>query len=584
MSEHDTNLPRGWAMATVARVGSVRLGRQRSPDKQTGRFSTKYLRAANITTKGLDLSDVLEMDFTPDERELFGLRSGDIVLAEASGSATHVGRAAIWRDEIPGCCYQNTVIRFRPYAAEPGFALLLFLYYAASGVFARTARGIGIQHLGASRFAELPFPLPPFAEQRRIADEAERRLAEIRKAKASLRSALDRIAQQDREILAAAVAGKLVEPEAILAERQGRGFQDVPSFVVQSETTGSEQGWLFNSDKEGGTQEWPPRKLPPGWKWARVGDLGEARLGKQLSPKEKRGPKQRPYLRVANVFEDHIDTSDVKWMHFSDEEFDAYQLKPGDLLLNEGQSLELAGRPAMYRGEVPEACFQNTLIRFRCTPWVDPEYALIVFRHYLHAGEFRKIARWSTNIAHLGLKRFGAMAFPLPPLAEQRRIAAEARRRLEASREQAEAVRASIARLSEMESELLAAVITGKLVPQDETDEPAAALLDRLGSPPAESPPPQHRPSVAKGEILMKETRRSGDHRTVPAAVLAEVLREASRPLRLPELFSMAGYNRDSTEQVEQFYLALRTELGRSIRQVGDVSENVVLELIDDAS
>jgi hypothetical protein len=63
-------------------------------------------------------------------------------------------------------------------------------------------------------------------------------------------------------------------------------------------------------------------------------------------------------------------------------------------MLNEGQSPELVGRPAMYREEVPGACFQNHLIRFRTGPRVDA-FALLVFRHFLHSGVFRGIARWS---------------------------------------------------------------------------------------------------------------------------------------------------------------------------------------------
>jgi Type I restriction modification DNA specificity domain len=395
VADERPHLPQGWALSTVGRVGAVRLGRQRSPDKHTGRFSTKYLRAANITPQGIDATDVLEMDFTPAERRIFGLRAGDVVLTEASGSGAQVGRAAIWRNEIPDCCYQNTVIRFRPHATVPEYALTVFRHFAAAGLFARAARGVGIQHLGASRFAELPFPLPPLAEQRRIADEAERRRAELQEAASSLRSALHRIAERDREILGAAVAGELVEQEALLSNRQGRQFEHARSLLNGGPTIGHAQRWLFDVEGEAATfaNDLMKRPLPEGWTWARVFELGEARVGKQLSPKEERGPKRRKYLRVANVFEDFIDTSDVKEMHFSDEEFELYRLRPGDLLLNEGQSLELAGRPAVFRNEVPNACYQNTLIRFRPGRAVDPEYALIVFRYYLHAGHFRRIAR-----------------------------------------------------------------------------------------------------------------------------------------------------------------------------------------------
>jgi type I restriction enzyme, S subunit len=161
-------VPPSWATPLVAEVGSVRLGRQRSPSKVSGRHATPYLRAGNIVEHGLDLTDVLEMDFDPRERETYALRDGDVLLAEASGSPKHVGRPAIWRDELPLCCIQNTVIRFRPHAVWPEYALAVFRHYAASGVFARTARGSGLLHLGAGRFGALPFPLPPMAEQQRI--------------------------------------------------------------------------------------------------------------------------------------------------------------------------------------------------------------------------------------------------------------------------------------------------------------------------------------------------------------------------------------------------------------------------------
>jgi len=528
---------------------------------------------------------VLEMDFTPAERRVFTLRAGDVVLAEASGSAAQVGRAAIWRDEIPSCCYQNTVLRFRPHAVVPDYALLVFRYYATAGIFANVSRGVGIQHLGTLRFSQIPFPLPPLREQIRIAGEADRRLVEIQAATKSLYSALHRIQAQDHEILAAAVAGTLVENETVLAAREARPVQDGGSLLRVAGLRRDEQRWLFDTSEEVTTaaDNLRRRQRPPGWVWARVAQLGEARLGKQLSPSEARGPQLRKYLRVANVFEDFIDTTDVKHMHFSDEEYEAYRLRPGDLLLNEGQSLDLAGRPAIFRGELPAVCFQNTLIRFRVAPALDPEYALLVFRHYLHAGEFRKIARRSTNIAHLGLLRFAGMPFPLPPRSEQRRIVEEARRRLDDSRAQLEAVRASLDRFRVMETELFAAAVVGALVPQDATDEPGASLLERLGLPPSDVLETTGPLAIGEEGVVVKMPRRSVDSAVLSTIALAEVLREAGRPLRLPDLFSAAGYDSNSTEHIEHFYLALRAELGRSIRKVGDDAENGLLEVITDA-
>ena len=134
------------------------------------------------------------------------------------------------------------------------------------------------------------------------------------------------------------------------------------------------------------------------------------------------GDHMRPYLRVANVLENKLDLSDVKMMNFTPEEFKTFALLPGDLLLNEGQAPNLLGRPAMYRGEIEGCCFQKTLLRFRAHSWTLPEFALLVFRHYMHSGRFKKESRITTNIGHLTQVRFVVMEFPLPPLNEQRVI------------------------------------------------------------------------------------------------------------------------------------------------------------------
>ena len=65
-----------------------------------------------------------------------------MLLTEASGSGAQVGRAALWKGEVDDCCYQNTVIRFRPHSVRPEYSLLVFQHYGASGVFARAAREV----------------------------------------------------------------------------------------------------------------------------------------------------------------------------------------------------------------------------------------------------------------------------------------------------------------------------------------------------------------------------------------------------------------------------------------------------------
>jgi restriction endonuclease S subunit len=567
------DLPHNWVSARIADVGAVRLGRQRSPDKQSGRFTTKYLRAGNITPTGLNLTSVLEMDFTPAERTTFILLDGDLIITEASGSGAQVGRAAIWRNEIPGCCFQNTVIRLRPHAITPEFGLLTLRYLADSGEFEGIARGVGIQHLGASRFAEVVIGLPPLAEQVRIAETVDEKLKELRQAETALKSALEGIAAQDKEILSAAANGHLVEQEALLAAREGRSYESGSEALAVARATTSDKLDLFGPPDHKVETKLAPGPRPPGWTWTTVGQSGEVMLGKMREPRQHKGPNMLPYLRVANVFEARIDVTDINEMHFTEQEAEIYALRRGDILLNEGQSPELVGRPAMYRDEIPNACFQKTLLRFRAGPAVVPEFALLVFRHYLHAGEFKKVARWSTNIAHLSKIRFSALLFPIPPRAEQQRIVAEAHRRLEGSAAQRASVEASLARVPEMITELLGTAVSGSLVPQDPVDEYASVMLERLGPVPPDTIPITPHIETEEANVVTEISTKK----------LSDVLRAAGHAMSLPDLCYAAGFDRNAVADIESFYVALRAEMGVSIRGVAHADENGFVEAIDAA-
>lgn len=153
-----------------------------------------------------------------------------------------------------------------------------------------------------------------------------------------------------------------------------------------------------------------------------VAETGEVQGGRQRSPHLTEG-RVTPYLRVANVFDGFISFDDLKEMPFRDSEIDQYSLRPGDVLLNEGQSLELVGRAAMFTSGPTDCCFQNTLIRYRAGPEVLSEYAVQLFRFCQHTGIFSAIATKTNSIAHLGVSRFGALQLPFPSLTIQGQIA-----------------------------------------------------------------------------------------------------------------------------------------------------------------
>ena len=406
-------LPTDWRRERLDAIAEVRLGRQRSPRNHVGDSMRPYLRAANVTWAGLDLTDVKSMNFTDGEMSVYRLDPGDLLLSEASGSAGEVGKPAIWNGELAECAFQNTLIRVRPRGSEPRYLLHYLRHQALAGRFVPESRGVGINHLGRARLAAWPVPLPPLDEQRRIVDILEDHLSHLDAADLTLATSHGRLRALNKAILTSLVP-------------------DVADY-------------------------------PPEWRRTTVADAGVVELGRQRHPGWHSGDNMRPYLRVANVFEDRIDTSDLKEMHWPGATFERFRLAPGDVLLNEGQSPELLGRPAIYRGVPAEVAFTNSLIRFRANSDVLPEFGLLVFRRHMHAGRFMRESRITTNIAHLSASRLKAVEFPVPPLADQRRLVDLAAERLSATAALSAEVEQSLQRSSALRRSLLAAAFSGQL-------------------------------------------------------------------------------------------------------------------------
>ena len=162
--------------------------------------------------------------------------------------------------------------------------------------------------------------------------------------------------------------------------------------------------------------------IPEDWDVCPVRQKGVVVTGKALAVNAP-GP-QRPYLRTRNVFDGRIDIDDVLTMPMTDEQFAQFRIRNGDVLLNEGQSIELVGRCAIYQDEYPEPCaIQNALLRFRALPGVSNKFASYLFRHCQHTGVFARIALQTTSVAHLGGSRFEKLHLAWPTEPEQRAIA-----------------------------------------------------------------------------------------------------------------------------------------------------------------
>ncbi|MFJ7245574.1 restriction endonuclease subunit S [Kitasatospora sp. NPDC098652] len=151
-------------------------GVRRTPDRAAGPYMTPYLRSANVGYGKLDLSDVLEMNFDPAERQKFGLQYGDVVVSEGSASANAVGMPAMWRDELPApVCTQMTLIRLRALEGVciPEFVFHWSMWAYESRAFLDVAGGTNIKHISAKRAKGMAVHLPSLDRQREMAAELD---------------------------------------------------------------------------------------------------------------------------------------------------------------------------------------------------------------------------------------------------------------------------------------------------------------------------------------------------------------------------------------------------------------------------
>ena len=199
----------GWSVKKAFEIGEINLGRQRSPQKISNNFPTKYIRAANITENGLALDDLLEMEFTPSERQKYYLKENDILVSEASGSPTQVGKPAIWKNQIKDCCFQNTVIRHRVTSEHPEYVYWYYKYLYVSGFFSKIVGGVGINHLGAKKFSNIDIIIAPYDDQLRIVSEIESQLSVCDSIEKTVDVALQQAEAMRQSILKKAFEGRI---------------------------------------------------------------------------------------------------------------------------------------------------------------------------------------------------------------------------------------------------------------------------------------------------------------------------------------------------------------------------------------
>ncbi|MCC6454753.1 MAG: restriction endonuclease subunit S [Caldilineaceae bacterium] len=164
-------IPAHWEIKELDSLLHVKLGKMLSKASKLGVAPKPYVRNANVQWGYIDISDIAEMDFLPDERDKFRLRSGDILVCEGG----EIGRTAIWEDQLEECYYQKAIHRLRPKTNgsidEKYFLYYMTLLFVVRKVSIVEGARSTIAHLPVDKLKMLPIAYPAYKEQVSMAEQ-----------------------------------------------------------------------------------------------------------------------------------------------------------------------------------------------------------------------------------------------------------------------------------------------------------------------------------------------------------------------------------------------------------------------------
>jgi len=216
--------------------------------------------------------------------------------------------------------------------------------------------------------------------------------------------------------------------------------------------------------------------------WTTLGEIADIVGGITKDAKRQTDPTfiEVPYLRVANVQRGYLDLRVVSTVRLPEAQAEKLYLQPGDILFNEGGDRDKLGRGWVWQGEIRDCIHQNHVFRARLT---SPNFeAKFVSLHGNSFGRtwFEAMGKQTTNLASLNLTTLKSFPVPVLPLAEQKDLVAATDKQASLIGALDLAIDHATRRTERLRSATLTAAFSGKLVPQDTNDEPAAELIKRI--------------------------------------------------------------------------------------------------------
>ena len=408
-----------WARVKLAQVAEVLNGFAFKSDFFSHDDGLPLLRIRDI---GRSITDIR---YTGDYDAKYFVNEGDTVVGMDGDF-----RVARWKG--PQALLNQRVCKIT--VREPEVYDQAFLMYVLPGyldaINAHTS-SITVKHLSSRTVEQIPLPLPPLNEQRRIVAAVEQQFSRLDAATDSIARAKRRIERLREALIARAIHGPWpVEP--------------LSSVLV------SLRNGMFVSR---------PTAEPPG----------------------------TAIFRISAVRPLSLDVEDVRYAPLSPDDCADYLVAEGDLLFTRySGNPEYVGAcarvPYLTRPTVhPDKLIRAVIDRDKAEPaFIELACATGVTRDQIRAR--RKTTAGQVGIAGGQLK---SVLVPVPPVNEQRRIVSEVEHCLSLVNSMRSAIEAARRRSASLRRSILERALCGELAPPDPQDEPAFDLLIRIAGQPA---------------------------------------------------------------------------------------------------
>lgn len=233
------------------------------------------------------------------------------------------------------------------------------------------------------------------------------------------------------------------------------------------------------------TNEEKPYELPTNWEWVRLGDLVSITSG--LSYKKPQLTVESNdmvrVLRGGNI-------SDMNYCYKKDDIFISREfvneqllLKKYDIITPAVTSYEHVGKSALILEDLSDVVVGGFVLFMR--GYLDNAILLKNLFYFINTTEFKDICKSITNKSgqafyNLSREKLAMQLIPLPPLYIQDQIVQKLEKLSEMKDSLFSHAESQFNYTKKMREALLQEAIKGELVPQDESDEPASVLLEKI--------------------------------------------------------------------------------------------------------